>query len=87
MSSINHNKRPIGTSLVKFSPKNDLGKKHIQDEKNRPLLSNTLNSMSNFAFRKMYEILMKIDYEMGSKYIQISYKLFIKISYMYHSIL
>ena len=41
--------------------------------------------MSNFAFRKMHEIFMKIDYEMGSKYIQISYKFFIKISYMYHT--
>ena len=41
--------------------------------------------MSNFAFRKLHEICMKIDYEMGSKYIKISYKLFIKISYMYHT--
>jgi len=36
-------------------------------KKNRPILSNTLNSISNFAFRKLHEICMKIDYEMGSK--------------------
>ena len=45
------------------------------------LLPNTLNAMSNFAFRIMHKICMKIDYEMGSKYIQTFHKNFTYVSY------